>query len=297
MLEKCRLGFPFTEKDIDLLMNHDCEFEDAPQLLCTRKEVDPINRDKFKAITGFPKRQYRVVDGFDCRERHFHEFKRYFNELPNTTLAVHENHPLDPVVNLKETMQVMLQVNLDIRAGLVNGSKGVICGWEKIDLIRLPELTGDHSDVRQHFVRNFTLEHLRLYPDAEDQFWPVVRFNNGKTRTIYPWCVANPVGLEEPFSFLHITQIPLVPDWAITVHKSQGMTLERVIVNLTEAFAEGQVYVALSRATSLRGLKVEGSAQGLTVGQGGNEEVRQFLAETFGTGTFEGLEDEEDGES
>ncbi|KAF5552897.1 atp-dependent dna helicase pif1 [Fusarium mexicanum] len=297
MLEKCRLGFPFTENDIDLLMNHNCEVEDAPQLFCTRKEVDPINKGKFNAIMGFPKRQYRVLDGFDCRERHKYEYQRYFNTLPNNTLAVHENHPLDPVVNLKETMQVMLQVNLDIRAGLVNGSQGVICGWERIDLARLPELIGDHSDVREHFVREFTIEHLRLYPDEEDQVWPVVRFNNGKTRTIYPWCVANPVGLEEPFSFLHITQIPLVPGWAITVHKSQGMTLERVIVNLTEAFAEGQVYVALSRATSLRGLKVAGSAQGLTVGEGGNEEVRQFLADTFGTGKFEQLEEREPDES
>ncbi|KAF5553625.1 atp-dependent dna helicase pif1 [Fusarium phyllophilum] len=260
MLEKCRLGFPFTENDIDLLMNHDCEVEDAPQLLCTRKE-------------------------------------RYFDTLPNNTLKVHENHPLDPVVNLKETMQVMLQVNLDIRAGFVNGSQGVICGWEKIDLARLPELTGEHSDIRESYVRRFTLEHLRLYPDEEDQVWPVVRFNNGKTRTIYPWCVANPVGLDEPFSFLHITQIPLVPGWAVTVHKSQGMTLERVIVNLTEAFAEGQVYVALSRATCLRGLKVAGSAQGLTVGEGGNEEVRQFLADTFGARIFEQLEEREPDES
>ncbi|KAG5759412.1 hypothetical protein H9Q72_012460 [Fusarium xylarioides] len=297
MLEKCRLGFPFTENDIDLLMNHDCEVEDAPQLLCTRKEVDPINKGKFNAITGFQRRQYRVLDGFDCRERHRYEFQRYFDTLPNNTLKVHEYHPLDPVVNLKETMQVMLQVNLDIRAGFVNGSQGVICGWEKIDLARLPELTGEHSDIRESYVRRFTLEHLRLYPDEEDQVWPVVRFNNGKTRTIYPWCVANPVGLDEPFSFLHITQIPLVPGWAITVHKSQGMTLERVIVNLTEAFAEGQVYVALSRATCLGGLKVAGSAQGLTVGEGGNEEVRQFLADTFGTENFEELEDEEHEES
>lgn len=297
MLQKCRLGFPFTDNDIDLLMNHDCEVEDAPQLLCTRNEVDPINKDKFDAITGFQKRQYRVLDGFDCRERHAHEFRRYFETQPDTTLKVHKNHQLELVVNLKETMQVMLQVNLDIRAGLVNGSQGVICGWEKIDLVRLPELTGEHSDVRQHFVRLFTIQHLKLYPDAEDQVWPVVKFNNGQTRTIYPWCVANAVGLDAPYSFLQRTQIPLVPGWAITVHKSQGMTLERVIVNLTSAFAEGQVYVALSRATSLRGLKVTGSALGLTVGEGGNEEVRQFLGDTFGTGIFEQLEDEEPDES
>ncbi|RSL46857.1 hypothetical protein CEP51_015863 [Fusarium floridanum] len=53
---------------------------------------------------------------------------------------------------------------------------------------------------------------------------------------------------------------------------SQGMTLNRVIVNLASAFEEGQVYVALSRATSLEGLKIVGGSEGLAVGAGGNEE-------------------------
>lgn len=53
-------------------------------------------------------------------------------------------------------------------------------------------------------------------------------------------------------------QFPLALGWAITIHKSQGMTLENAIVDIRgNAFAEGQTYVALSRVTSLDGLQLK----------------------------------------
>ena len=52
-------------------------------------------------------------------------------------------------------------------------------------------------------------------------------------------------------------QFPLMPAWAVTIHKAQGLTLTRVALDLDAgAFAEGQVYVALSRAQSLEGLSL-----------------------------------------
>jgi len=49
-------------------------------------------------------------------------------------------------------------------------------------------------------------------------------------------------------------QFPLKPAWAITIHKSQGLTFEKAVIDARDAFAHGQVYVALSRCKSLEGM-------------------------------------------
>ncbi|ADU01124.1 AAA family ATPase [Mycolicibacterium gilvum] len=87
-----------------------------------------------------------------------------------------------------------------------------------------------------------------------------VEFPDGTTADVSPftWEVTRPVMSGSSLSREVVgayTQLPFKLAWAITIHKSQGQTLERVVVDLTGGmFSTGQLYVALSRCTSLAGL-------------------------------------------
>lgn len=85
--------------------------------------------------------------------------------------------------------------------------------------------------------------------------YPVVEFKNGKVVTMRPdtWELRD--GDKKRAS---ITQIPLRLAWAITVHKSQGMTLDAARIDLRKAFVEGMGYVALSRVKNLHSLYLTG---------------------------------------
>jgi ATP-dependent exoDNAse (exonuclease V) alpha subunit len=53
------------------------------------------------------------------------------------------------------------------------------------------------------------------------------------------------------------TQIPVVPAWAITVHKSQGKTLDNIYIDIEKSFAPGQIYVALSRVRKFNDFRIK----------------------------------------
>lgn len=120
-------------------------------------------------------------------------------------------------LDLKVGAQVMLCVNYDQEVGLVNGSVGEVIGFT-------PWMRG-------------TI--------------PTVKFQNGVIHDIEPWTWDI---RENEQKIGSRTQVPLRLAWAITVHKSQGMTLEKVEVHLGKAFEYGQAYVALSRAKTKEGL-------------------------------------------
>jgi hypothetical protein len=109
--------------------------------------------------------------------------------------------------------------------------------------------------VKNNFEKGYVNGTLGTVSGLNEAGWPVIALVNGNKIAAEPatWSV------EENGKILaEIKQIPLRLAWAITVHKSQGMTLDAAQVDLSRSFVRGMGYVALSRVRSLDGLRVLG---------------------------------------
>ena len=87
---------------------------------------------------------------------------------------------------------------------------------------------------------------------------PVVKFNNGIEKIM-----GYHIRRSDSIPDLSIKYMPLIPSWAITIHKSQGITLEHAVIDAGSGIFEmGQTYVALSRLKSINGLYLSGFSPG-----------------------------------
>ena len=119
---------------------------------------------------------------------------------------------------LKEKAVVMFTKN-DFKGRFVNGTLGVVTGWHKHT--RCPIITAKSGRSIETEPMEWTIE------------------DNGRV-------------------LARVAQLPLRLAWAMTVHKSQGMSLDAAVVDLRQAFEAGQGYVALSRVRTLAGLWLVG---------------------------------------
>jgi len=127
--------------------------------------------------------------------------------------------------------------------------------------IMAPESLELKKDAKVMFVKNnydkgYLNGSLGMVLNFNDDGLPVIRLNNGVYIVAEPedWRIEDETGK----LLVSYKQVPLRLAWAITVHKSQGMTLDSAIMDLSNTFEKGQGYVALSRIKGLEGLQLKG---------------------------------------
>lgn len=188
-----------------------------------RPEFEPGPEEMFVYLTttnqmadGVNQRQLEKLDGRIFRHR-----GEVNGEFEQRSLPA----PLD--LELKAGAQVML-TNNDKAGRWINGSVGKVAAVKNgvAGKVVLVELAGGEKVE----MSPYTWENFRYYFDRK----------NGRLES------------EATGSF---TQYPLILAWAVTIHKSQGKTFDRVVIDIGRGtFVHGQAYVALSRCTGLEGI-------------------------------------------
>lgn len=135
---------------------------------------------------------------------------------------------LPEVLEIKVGAQVMLIHNLNVEFGLCNGARGVVHDFEYTE-------QGDVNGIRVNFAEA-GMQLIAIHRESRSDRNRQTRNGSVPTATR--------------------SQFPLKLAWAMTIHKSQGMTCDCLEVDLSGCFEDGQVYTALSRGSSLMSMRV-----------------------------------------
>lgn len=164
----------------------------------------------------------RIVD--ETNEKKLNELKSKLFKFEATINGDFPNsmYPTEKVLSLKVGSQIMFIRN-DLERKYYNGKIGKVSKLEEDSISVLLE---DGKEI-----------------NVDRYLWNNIRYNwNASEKKIEEDIIGE------------FMQFPIKLAWSVTVHKCQGLTFENVIADLSGAFSAGQVYVALSRCTSLEGL-------------------------------------------
>ncbi len=174
----------------------------------------------------------------------------------NTTKLFSHNLNVDMVNNLElnkiqEDVKVF-KMKSDGNDKLVEVLKKGCLSPENLELKIGAVVMCTKNNQKEHYV-NGTLGVVIDFDEFNG--YPIIKTKSGRSITITPmdWVVE-----ENGKVRAQITQVPLRLAWAMTVHKSQGMSLDAAVMDLSQVFEYGQGYVALSRVRRLSGLYLLG---------------------------------------
>jgi ATP-dependent DNA helicase PIF1 len=188
------------------------------KLFPTRNKVQQINNTKMASLVGKEK-EYLLKYHKDCEMTKTDKIKRLSfseREIELEFNFLASNLICDKEIKIKIGAQVMCIVNYQTDLGLE------ICNGSQGIVIEFCLQTG----------------------------FPKVKFNNGVEKVMVPY-----VWLSDKIPGIGVSQVPIILAWALTIHKSQGATMDAAEIDVGSGIFEcGQTYVALSRVKSLNGI-------------------------------------------
>lgn len=196
----------------------------------------------------------------DLRRRHAELLLARADETPPPTSSLTELHTINVDVDRINNQQLMRLTGDEVAydqhttgsVSYVESLQRSVLAPATLTLKKGALVMAVKNDTNRRYA-NGSIGTVVAFENGSD--YPIVEFHSGHTVTMMPdtWELRD--GDKKRAS---ISQIPLRLAWAITVHKSQGMTLDIARIDLTKAFVPGMGYVALSRVKKLSSLYLTG---------------------------------------
>ena len=194
-------------------------------------------------------------------EEHYEYMKERFiepTEIPeNTTKLYSHNINVDTVneamlAKIEDEEEMPFLMESDGNEALITMLKKGCLSPESLLLKKGAVVMCTKNNPKEHFV-NGTLGVVETFDAISGN--PIIKTRSGKTIEITPmeWVVEENGKIKAM-----ISQVPLRLAWAVTIHKSQGMSMDAAVMDLSNVFEYGQGYVALSRVRRLSGVYLLG---------------------------------------